>query len=631
MEYTKENIEEIITMLLEDLLKSHKKDKINPSPILKNLESMGVSKNDLLNYFGVDRLIDVLSQMNNIQLTLDKHGTTYASFKTTSSEPIQDVDTSSTENTKEKATPMSMHNRIRIILSALNKGLYGKEEAIRLALLSAVAGESIFFLGPPGTAKSMISRRIHQAFVKESKYFEYLMNEFSTPDEIFGTIKLKGLDDGIYEKNTFGYLPQSNIAFLDEIWKSGPAILNTLLTIINEKKFHNGNKVETVPLQALISASNELPKEKAGLEALYDRFIIRTIVDYVNDEEDFKSLCEGDSEEIVIDEKILLDNAEIADWQKDIKAIKINDTIWDVILNVKKELIRKNQEQNRDPKEKFQVSDRRWKKIIHLLKTSAFLSGREEVDLMDCQLLTYCLWGTKKQLDEIKGIVEEVVQQHGIECTTAIEDIEDQLERFKSVITATWYKMTEKVTHQEVETKKESDNRIYYKLQSNQYGYGWISKNTIDNDYYGRNYKRHYYIDMHGNKNNIDYVEINENSFVMNVNHPYHQNYSIPLVTKTVIDSKGGYVKNPELFNNAHVYEATMEKFDNEAYLPLMKHIETEISDLSAFKESVTQKCESNIFAQESFKNIIMTKIDKSMKALEDCKVKLEKLHKLYA
>ncbi len=629
MEYTKENIEELITMLLEDLLKSHKKDKINPSPILKNLESKGVSKNDLLNYFGVDRLIDVLSQMNNIQLTLDKHGTTYASFKTTSSEPIQDVDTSSTENTKEKATPMSMHNRIRIILSALNKGLYGKEEAIRLALLSAVAGESIFFLGPPGTAKSMISRRIHQAFVKESKYFEYLMNEFSTPDEIFGTIKLKGLDDGIYEKNTVGYLPQSNIAFLDEIWKSGPAILNTLLTIINEKKFHNGNKVETVPLQALISASNELPKEKAGLEALYDRFIIRTIVDYVNDEEDFKSLCEGDSEEIVIDEKILLNNAEIADWQKDIKAIKINDTIWDVILNVKKELIRKNQEQNRDPKEKFQVSDRRWKKIIHLLKTSAFLSGREEVDLMDCQLLTYCLWGTKKQLDEIKGIVEEVVQQHGIECTTAIDDIEEQLKNFKSVITATWYKMSDKKTHQEIISKKESDNRIYYKLQSNQYGYEWISKNTIDNDYYGRNYKRHYYIDMHGNKINIDYVEINENNFTMNVNH--YQSYSIPLETKIIVDDKGGLVKNPELFNNAHVYEATMEKFDKEAYLPLMKNIETEISDLSAFKESVTQKCESNIFAQESFKNIIMTKIDKSMKALEDCKVKLEKLHKLYA
>lgn len=133
----------------------------------------------------------------------------------------------------------------------------------------------------------MITRRIKEAFGDGAKYFEHLMNEFTTPDEIFGTIKLKGLDKGIYEKNTDGFLPQANVAFLDEIWKSGPAILNTLLTIINEKKFHNGNKVEDAPLQILLAASNELPREKAGLEALYDRFVVRTKVDPVKDDDSF--------------------------------------------------------------------------------------------------------------------------------------------------------------------------------------------------------------------------------------------------------------------------------------------------------------------------------------------------------
>ena len=130
----------------------------------------------------------------------------------------------------------SVRKRIEKLLEFLNAGLYEKEEAVRLALLSAVAGESIFFLGPPGTAKSMISSRIHHAF-KGTKYFEYLMNEFSTPDEIFGSVKLKGLDEGIYEKNTTGYLPEAHIAFLDEIWKSGPAILNTLLTNLRKSRF----------------------------------------------------------------------------------------------------------------------------------------------------------------------------------------------------------------------------------------------------------------------------------------------------------------------------------------------------------------------------------------------------------
>ena len=163
---------------------------------------------------------------------------------------------------------------------------------MRLALLCAVAGENIFLLGPPGTAKSMISRRIRDAFGEKTPYFEYLMNEFSTPDEIFGAVKLKGLDEGVYEKNTTGYLPEAEIAFLDEIWKSGPAILNTLLNIINEKQFRNGNEMQETPLQLLIAASNELPREKAGLEALYDRFTVRVPVEPINNEEAFFSMCE---------------------------------------------------------------------------------------------------------------------------------------------------------------------------------------------------------------------------------------------------------------------------------------------------------------------------------------------------
>ena len=106
-------------------------------------------------------------------------------------------------------TEKKNHDRIDHLLRFLNSGLYGKEEAVRLALLSAVAGESIFFLGPPGTAKSMISRRIKDAFKDETTYFEYLLNEFSTPDEICGPVSLKGLEDDEYKRITKGCLPYS--------------------------------------------------------------------------------------------------------------------------------------------------------------------------------------------------------------------------------------------------------------------------------------------------------------------------------------------------------------------------------------------------------------------------------------
>ena len=162
--------------------------------------------------------------------------------------------------------------RIEQLFDALNKGIYEKENEIALSLLAAVAGESIILLGPPGVAKSMVARRLSKAF-SGARSFEYLMSKFSTPDEIFGpvsTSKLKDSDD--YERVTEGYLPTADVVFLDEIWKAGPAIQNTLLTVINEKVFRNGNRLVSLPLKLLIAASNELPAQ--GRRVLYKRTLL---------------------------------------------------------------------------------------------------------------------------------------------------------------------------------------------------------------------------------------------------------------------------------------------------------------------------------------------------------------------
>lgn len=620
MDFKNEYVGQIITIL------KNEQKPVNPSVITQKLGWNKDKIDEVCNLFSVKSFVEILRKIDGIKVEKDKHGTAYVTLGGKTNDSF-----SSKQVTNNEKSTQNLRKRIEHLLNLLNSGLYEKEEAIRLALLSAAAGESIFFLGPPGTAKSMISSRIHHAFKEGTKYFEYLMNEFSTPDEIFGSVKLKGLDEGIYEKNTNGYLPEANVAFLDEIWKSGPAILNTLLTIINEKKFRNGDKVEKVPLQVLLAASNELPKEKAGLEALYDRFIIRTMVSPVSmdNEESFFALCEKSGKELVVPENMksnLLTIEEVQNWSEKINEAALTDNIKEVIMEIRRELEVKNQEKNREEKEKYYVSDRRWKKIIHLLKTSAFLCDREEVDLMDLQLVSYCIWNTPKQREEVKSIVKEIVQEHGLECTTAIDDIEQQIKAFSKDVEATWYKMTEKKTHLEAVTKRDSDNRIYYKLEKNNNNIGYISKTEVQDNYnYGSRNRHYYYDEQFNNKRTIDYIEINEKDFSIS-----YSDTRLDIEKKEIVDDKGGLVKDTVIFNNATVYSATKEKFDTEKYIPISNSIEKELKNLDDFRSKIEKPYDENLFADKSFKDVISSKIEEEKKKLEDAKLELDKQKNRY-
>lgn len=182
---------------------------------------------------------------------------------------------------------MNKESQIRSMLKVMSEGIYEKEHILAMTLLCAIAGESIFLLGPPGTAKSLVARRLKLAF-SNANAFEYLMSRFSTPDEIFGPVSISLLkNEDRYERVVNGFLPTATVVFLDEIWKAGPSIQNALLTAINERIFQNGRSTLSLPMKVLIAASNELPMEDEGLEALWDRFLVRMVSNCIQTESVF--------------------------------------------------------------------------------------------------------------------------------------------------------------------------------------------------------------------------------------------------------------------------------------------------------------------------------------------------------
>ena len=401
-----------------------------------------------------------------------------------------------------KGATMSYKNRIESILKELNCGVYEKDEALKLILLSFLSGKSAFLYGPPGTAKSLVARRVALAFdmsnskkadsvedlalgnhsgdfvdfrvsdtianadlmsssaLKSTKsptsntalvrstspylqnprirdeeaennkqtqkadsntFFAYLMNRFSTPEEIFGPIDIAELKQNRRTRSTQGYLPTAHFAFLDEIWKSSPAILNTLLTIINEKIYRDGNMDIKVPLKGLVCASNEFPTPNQGLEALYDRLIIRLKVLSVEKKASFEALLKGiDEAQITITKPFNLQ--ELQDITQKAKSITFSMQSLKALHHLKSLIETHNKALDKDTEnldfslvstqesEKIYISDRRWVAMAELLRVAAVLSDRDEVLPIDIMLLKHCLWSSESHIDIIQNLLAKALE-----------------------------------------------------------------------------------------------------------------------------------------------------------------------------------------------------------------------------
>lgn len=325
----------------------------------------------------------------------------------------------------------SIKPRIAKLLAALNEGVFEKEHTIALSLLAAIAGESIFLLGPPGVAKSLVARRLKYAF-KENSAFEYLMSRFSTPDEIFGPVSISKLkDEDTYERITEGYLPTASVVFLDEIWKAGPAIQNSLLTVINEKIYRNGQFTVKVPLKVLIAASNELPAKGEGLEALYDRFLIRQFVGCIEQEFAFDRMISSTRDtEPDIPEKLAIGHEEYCVIQTETEKTTLHYTFFELIHTIKRTAEQYNTQRDAALPPIY-ISDRRWKKIVGLLRTSAYLNESSTINFADCLLISYCIWDDVSQFPIVENIVQQAISESINTYLLSEKQLEQKLDALK--------------------------------------------------------------------------------------------------------------------------------------------------------------------------------------------------------
>ena len=302
--------------------------------------------------------------------------------------------TNTNTNTEQSAVA-----RMCEIRNQLAAGLMERDNEANGLAVAFVAQTHALLLGPPGSAKSLVARQFAAATMPADgcggRYFQRLLSAFTTPEDVFGPLNLPKLEAGEYERCVDGYLPTANQAYLDEIFNANQSLLTTLNTVLEEREFDQGTQRVQVPLRMAVGASNRYPEGDMALEALYDRFLVRHWVAWVEDEDNLVDLLDPDYEAAP-------PTAELAQGDADLliaarKRVGVPVELRRQIAAFKRALAADG----------IECSTRRWKASVKLIQAQALINGNAVAQPRDCMILADSLWDRHDQRPAIYSLLTQ--------------------------------------------------------------------------------------------------------------------------------------------------------------------------------------------------------------------------------
>jgi len=320
-----------------------------------------------------------------------------------------------------ESTQPAHRTAIQAVRSALKARFFERDQVIDGMLVALLAKQHVLLLGPPGTAKSDLTNAL-TASIDGARFFGWLLTKFSTPEELFGPVSLNGLKNESYRRITTGKLPEAEIGFLDEIFKGNSAILNALLTLVNERVYHNDGKPTKCPLLSVIGASNETP-EGAELTALYDRFALRFHLPYMAEGRNLNAYLRAKAVAPVASATPTITLTELTQAQDEVRRVQIPDRVFDVIVAIKRQT----------EAEGFVSSDRRWGQLVSVVQATAYLDGRDVACDEDLEVLAAALWNEPKDRAKIAGIVLKLASPVSVRTAELVDMAKESIRGLPAV------------------------------------------------------------------------------------------------------------------------------------------------------------------------------------------------------